>query len=46
MSSVQEYALTTDLSKRVSNWEDKILPEIEEEVNPTILCLSDSSLDR
>ena len=32
MASAQEYAQITELSKRVAEWEDKILPRLEEEV--------------
>ena len=32
LASAQQYAQITELSKRVSEWEDKILPKLREEV--------------
>jgi condensin-2 complex subunit H2 len=31
MESAQEYAQITELSRRVSEWEDKVLPRLQEE---------------
>ena len=32
LASAQEYAQITELSKRVAEWEEKVLPRLEEEV--------------
>ena len=40
MASAQEYAQITELSKRVSEWEEKIVPRLEEEVF-SLLLISD-----
>ncbi len=38
LTSAQQYAQITELSKRVAEWEDKIVPKLQEEVN--LLCFN------
>ena len=33
MACAQQYAQVTDLSRRVAEWEQKIIPKLEEEVS-------------
>lgn len=33
MASAQEYAQITELSRRVAEWEERVVPKLEEEVS-------------
>lgn len=37
MASAQEYAQITELSRRVSEWEERVLPKLEEEVSHLVI---------
>lgn len=37
MASAQEYAQVTELSRRVSEWEERVLPKLEEEVSHLVI---------